>query len=381
LVSSILYANYHDMNKQGDVIGLNERMVNDIRKVQNNSIKRKGWEGQVPDGWGVKLDNTNDRYTIFADFDGDKELSTPVKLLIHGTEWSSGSTFTESSPSAKTVTKYGDATQVSNGGRPSNTNGYWSFDGTGDYLSLADSSDWNFGEDVFTIDAWIYITALSVYNTIVAQDNIGVTRAFAVPINNTDNKLRLFYSSDDGTSNSTFDCDVAFDGDDLNTWIHIAIVAYPDTQDVRMYLNGIEQSVSIALSAAYSVGDSSAELTVGGRHSSSVPAYGFNGYIDDLRIVKGAAMWKHNFTVPNKEHVSNIESVKVVNLSEGVKIASLVGESGAVDPLDVFFSPADYSTYQDGSVSNANVTIGLNDSSGVTAKTITINPYGLTSSD
>ena len=30
------------------------------------------------------------------------------------------------------------------------------FDGTGDYLEIADSDDWNFGTGNFTIDFWSY---------------------------------------------------------------------------------------------------------------------------------------------------------------------------------------------------------------------------------
>ena len=35
------------------------------------------------------------------------------------------------------------------------------FDGTGDYLSLADSNDWNFGSGAFTMDSWVRFNAYS----------------------------------------------------------------------------------------------------------------------------------------------------------------------------------------------------------------------------
>jgi prepilin-type N-terminal cleavage/methylation domain-containing protein len=374
LVSSLVYANYHSINNQGDAIAFNERIVNDIRKAENNSLKRKSWLGQVPDGWGVKLDNTNDRYTIFADFDGDKVLSTPVKLLIHGTEWTSGSTFAESSSAAKTVTKYGNAAQVASGGRPSNTNGYWSFDGTGDYLSLADSADWNFGSGDFTIDGWIKPVALGAYQVIAWQGDgtLASLISFRFRLQN-DNKLL------GGIYSGSTDYSITSSGTIDSNWHHVAMIR--NGSNLMLFIDGVMNGTLSTLSTN-AANDAATTLLAGCLYiAPSTYSSCLNGYIDDLRIVKGAAMWTHNFTVPDRAHTADVETVKVENLGKGIKIASLVGNGGAVDPLSVYFSPLDYSSYQNGSVSLANIVVGINDAGGTTAKTITINPYGLVSSE
>ena len=70
-----------------------------------------------------------------------------TKLMLHME--GSGNSFTDSAAS-QTVTTNGDATQTTaqyKWGSRSTV-----FDGSGDYLSLADSDDWNFGSGDFTID-------------------------------------------------------------------------------------------------------------------------------------------------------------------------------------------------------------------------------------
>ena len=78
--------------------------------------------------------------------------STAVKLLIHGNE-GSGQSFTDSSLSNHTITASGNVIHLTSGSKFSG--GYFSFDGTGDYLTAASSSDFNLLEQDFTIDMWI----------------------------------------------------------------------------------------------------------------------------------------------------------------------------------------------------------------------------------
>ena len=94
--------------------------------------------------------------------------STAVKLLIHGNE-GSGQSFTDSSLSNHTVTAVGDATHSTTQSRFSG--GSIFLDGTGDYLSVTDSSDWAFGTGDFTMDMWVYSTNLNnvVYPGLLAN--------------------------------------------------------------------------------------------------------------------------------------------------------------------------------------------------------------------
>src|SRR3989339_404521 len=70
-------------------------------------------------------------------------------------------------PRPKTVTANGDAIQTTAQFKFSSKSGV--FDGTGDYLSLADSEDWNFGTGDFTIDCWVRFNTVAGYQTFGAQ--------------------------------------------------------------------------------------------------------------------------------------------------------------------------------------------------------------------
>jgi len=58
----------------------------------------------------------------------------------------------DSSPNNQTITAFSGAHHEANSPLGGSS---VSFDGTGDYLSLADSEDWNFGTGDFTIDFWV----------------------------------------------------------------------------------------------------------------------------------------------------------------------------------------------------------------------------------
>ena len=75
-----------------------------------------------------------------------KTVEQAGQLLLHG------SSLTDSSGEDHSVTANGNAS--ANVGGPLGA-GYFSFDGTGDYLSIPDSDDWNFGSGDFVIDFWI----------------------------------------------------------------------------------------------------------------------------------------------------------------------------------------------------------------------------------
>lgn len=75
-------------------------------------------------------------------------------LMLHMDGTDEGTTFTDSSTSAHTVTANGQTnTEI---GQSMFGSASGQFDGTDDYLSIPDSADWNFGNGDFTIDFWVY---------------------------------------------------------------------------------------------------------------------------------------------------------------------------------------------------------------------------------
>lgn len=164
------------------------------------------------------------------------------------------------------------------------------FDGTGDYLSAPDATQWAFGAGNFTIEAWVYPTgAFASYTTIVAQSNNGTASAqsFDILVNSSGAVLAEVYIGATAysiTSSATLS---------LNTWAHVALVRSGST--FTLYINGTASGTPITNSGA--LNDSTYALTIG---AETTPFRYWNGYIDDLRITKGYARYTNTFTPPTQ---------------------------------------------------------------------------------
>jgi hypothetical protein len=74
-----------------------------------------------------------------------------------------------------------------------------------------------------------------------------------------------------------------------NQWYHAAVVRNNGT--TRLYLNGVEEGTPWADTVDYV---SSTTFRIGQRYTST--AFNYGGYLSDLRIVKGTAVYTGNFT-------------------------------------------------------------------------------------
>ena len=174
------------------------------------------------------------------------------------------------------------------------TTGSVQFDGSGDYLEIPNSSDLEFGNNSFTIEAWLYPVASggSIFN-IFYNKGVGLQCYWK---SNT-NKIEVY-----ADSNNTSNYDIL---NSLNTpsgsiisgqWAHIAIVR--NINVFQIYLNGIASGSSITNSA--SIGSNSNGVTIGD-YKPNLSNYEFNGHISNLRILKGTALYTKNFTPPTRE--------------------------------------------------------------------------------
>ena len=144
------------------------------------------------------------------------------------------------------------------------------FDGTGDYLSLASSTDFNFGNGNFTLEAWIYPTAISGYNTFISRN--GATDF-------------MFYTHD-GTLALQINGDLGAETGGVvlavNKWQHVAAVRSGLGADqVKLYLNGREVASG---SRNYNI-TSSSVLNIG---QSTAGTYLFTGSMREIRISDSA---------------------------------------------------------------------------------------------
>lgn len=200
-----------------------------------------------------------------------------TKLMLHGDGSDASTTITDEI--GKTVTVNGNA-QIDTAIKKFGT-GSILFDGTGDYLILADSDDWRFGSGDFTIDCWVYLTSTN-NATIVAHGPDTDVDDFYFFITPTAIAFRAFNSS-----SIVVDLSLAWAGSQ-NTQYHVAVVRYIDT--VTIYINGV--SIGSA-TASGSFSSLAATLNIGMQGTVTRP---FTGQIDELRISKGIARYIANFT-------------------------------------------------------------------------------------
>lgn len=158
------------------------------------------------------------------------------------------------------------------------------FDGNGDYASIPDSADWDFGTGDFTVDFWTRFT--SVPDTDVFID-----------IGNGEHStggLRILYFkllSGIQVYNQSAGQLIFPWSPTTDAWYHVAIVRSSGV--LKVFVNGAQ--VGSNQSFTQNLTGSTAGIKIGSWHSLGgyIPAY-----IDELRIVKGSAAWTSNFTPP-----------------------------------------------------------------------------------
>jgi hypothetical protein len=166
--------------------------------------------------------------------------------------------------------------------------GSGAFNGEGACFYVANSADFDFGSEDFTIDGWFYFNVNDVgYQFMLDRrgSNDGTGWIFYLESNN---QLSFLSSSATGWDNvAIYSTGVM---PETGKWLHLAVVRHGDV--FTMYQNGIAIK-----SGTFSgvIGAEVHDLTIGKGHAS--PG-NFNGYIDELRISKGIARWTANFTPP-----------------------------------------------------------------------------------
>jgi len=152
------------------------------------------------------------------------------------------------------------------------------FDGTGDYLAASATTIDNFGTGDFTVEAWIYVTTIGTNNPIVVDQTTGQFAFGIAPTN------YLYY----GTSDTADILTSSTISDLKSCWHHVAISRTSGT--ASLYLDGVRVATG-----SNSTNFSSGGLWAGRRASGAA----FNGYISDVRVVKGTGVYSGaTITVP-----------------------------------------------------------------------------------
>ena len=180
------------------------------------------------------------------------------------------------------------------------------FNGTNQYLSIATNATLNFSTGTFNIEAWIYPTSLASTWYILSASGSG---GFFFGFNSTSGSVglgcgRIGVATWDYTSGVS---------PPINTWSHVAISRTGSS--LRIFLNGIQIGVVGVNSTAYDASITSTQVGAQGAN------YYFPGYISNLRVVKGIAVYTGNFTVP----IGSLTALASANPFGGSNTAAVTG--------------------------------------------------------
>ena len=159
------------------------------------------------------------------------------------------------------------------------------FDGSGDYLSIASSDDFAFNNSDFTIEFWMNTSDNTRSDGTFSQSPFAINgEQCRIYIGGSDGIFGFKYrGTDSGTS---FTCPE-------NQWIHIALVRRNSV--IKFFKDGIPSTSTLTDSGGNTIGS----LTIG---AVNISAQGpFLGYISNLRVLKGTALYTENFTPPTRE--------------------------------------------------------------------------------
>ena len=216
---------------------------------------------------GVNIASAASSFTL--QFSVSNSKYTTALITSVGANLADNNDFVDSSTNSHTITTVGNATQTTFS--PYRRGGYSAyFDGTGDYLYIADNAAFNFGSGDSTIEMWVYPLGTGTFNLITRG-----TSSYSGFILSSTGLL-------ESTTGSSWNVNITFStAITANSWQHVAVVRSGST--ITVYRNGASIGTS---SISGSVVSSAQSLTIGQRAGQS----NFSGYMTDLRIVKGTSI-------------------------------------------------------------------------------------------
>lgn len=213
-----------------------------------------------------------------------------VKLLIHGAGANGGTTITDSSSSARTVSRFGNL-QTSTAQAYIGSSSLL-FDGTGDYATVPMSSDFAFPGD-FCEEVLIRADTVSSIRAVISNYATGNGHGLQTGASNGAAYTGgLQWSAGDLSANrvSSFEALIQ-----VSTWHHVAVCR--SGTSLKLFIDGEWVDwVSTALSI------SSTQALHIGRLSSAVTTRDWDGHMQEIRITKGEAVYNRSFLVQTAAH-------------------------------------------------------------------------------
>ena len=290
-------------------------------KVGDDNAGANEWDGYIAEF--VYIDGLQLTPSSFGEFDSETPtIWKPIDVsgLTFGTNGfhldfekdETSTNFIDRSSSARAITAAGNVHHSLDQAKFNDSS--IEFDGSGDNLQVADSSDFDFGTGDFTFELFVYKQTsgkMAVFETRTYDGSGG--EGFNIEFSSA-NKFEWY----DGSLTSDLPGDPS--AISLNTWTHYAVVRYNNV--CTMYKNGT------SVGTPKDVGSASQNSTRG-------PIIGevangdndFDGYMDEIRL-SSVARYTSNFTAPTSAFTSDSDTVLLIQSNASNKIGADVSGQG-----------------------------------------------------
>ena len=219
---------------------------------------------------------------------------TVLSIGTSSTNGLNNSTFIDRSTNAHTVTPAGTPLQTAF--HPYLENWGIELDGTGDYLSVAYNAALNILSGNFTVECWINHTSTQ-YDVIVSswgQTGVNNTDGWIISAG-ANNELAADWGAFSTNASMIVTANNVIQ---TGRWHHIAFTRSGNT--FTLWVDGV--SVGSATNSASNTAQYGIDIGFYGNGSlGGSPQSFFNGYISNLRIVKGTALYTSTFTPPTEK--------------------------------------------------------------------------------
>jgi len=214
-----------------------------------------------------------------------------------------GGTFTDSGGTGHTVTENGNARRVGNEPLSGITGdqSWYSFDGTGDYLSIPDSSVWDFSTGAWTIELWMNLSTLTGTQGLISTFKYG---ANGWHLRYTSNTIRMRNT----TGGTDFDAYTSYTG--INEWHHVAAVRSGNT--VTVYVDGVAGTTGDATGVDCAGQDAGVAI---GRLYSDATSFNYTGSMAEIRV-SNTARYTTDFTPPTERYTSDSNTKLLIHGDE-----------------------------------------------------------------
>lgn len=234
-----------------------------------------------------------------------------------------GSRFSDTGSASSIVTPVGGAVATTTESKFGGSS--LALNGTDAYVSMPWNSDLTFETGDFTVECWLYLTATPNGEAFITDQSTGggdeIAWAFhfttTTPGATTGDKIA--FGSYNGSSWTGV---VSTSTPALNTWVHLAACRSGGT--LKLFMDGTEIA-SDSFSTNIPIGDA---LWIGRRWDTAGTRDFVSGYMNDVRAIKGAALYTAPFTPPTAA-LTGTRSYEIASITDDttMTLASPVASS------------------------------------------------------